>query len=482
MNINTEEAPLLGGATPSHSAIKNQLYISHSLYVWNARVFEFGFVLFLVDLFPNTLWPSSLFSLCSCLSGILGASKVASIVENGERLHIVRESIFIQRTAVLLPTVVLLTTHVFAHMNPGGEESPIKASHILTMKYLSLAFVICGGCIERLCQIANKISIARDWLVTIAAHDDKFLMELNVKLRGIDLFCKLVGPTFISLLAGVSIRYSMLFIIVMNIISNYLEYFSIKKVYQLVPALQIPKHKPDIINESASTSTSTSTCTNNTVSNNESHDNHGQFLQNVHTFTHSLMCLPTLAYAMLYLTVLSFGNQTIAFLLSFDDINSLTVGCLKAVSTIFELSATVITPKLVNSVGLVNTGMYSISSEFIFLCPILIGFVLNLPYRHWLLCLFVPLSRVGLWGYDLVIQNMVQLYITDDSQRSQFSAIEESLIGTFELSGYLMTLILHKPDMFEYPVFVSISSVGIGMIIFSIFVVKWKNGKMLLPN
>lgn len=453
----SETQPLLAGSCSdwqsgdSWKSIKNRLYVSHALYVWNARVFEFAFALFLVHLFPDSLLAPSIYSLFYCLAGILGASYVAALVTRTERLKVIRRSIFIQRNAVLIPSLSLLA------FNLAQSYDLVLESHILGLKITLLCLFTLGGAIEKLCGIANEISMTRDWVVKICHGDETLFLELSVRLRSIDLLCKLVGPTFISLLVQAGVNWSLVFIFLMNIVSNYVEWFAIAKIYSLVPALRAPFPEP-------------------------THGSRGKnvTLENLKMFFGQKMAAPVFAMAMLYLTVLSFGTQTVAFLLSFPDINPATIGVLKGVSTVFELSATEITPRLVKRMGLVDTAFVSILSEFCFLCPIFFAFAVNSPYRHWVLCFFIPFSRIGLWGYDIALNNMIPKYVVDVDLRARITAVEQSLFGIFQLAGAAVTIIFSDPLVFKWPVLITMASVGGAFVVYTLFWFRVRRG--LLDN
>jgi solute carrier family 40 (iron-regulated transporter), member 1 len=98
-----EEAPLLAGtdenglqtSTPPEvfSSIKQRLYVSHFLSTWNSRVFEFGAVLYLADVFPNTLLPMSIYACTRGAAAILLSPAVGKYIDMGNRLQVVRLSI-----------------------------------------------------------------------------------------------------------------------------------------------------------------------------------------------------------------------------------------------------------------------------------------------------------------------------------------------------------------------------------------------------
>ncbi len=95
--------------------------------------------------------------------------------------------------------------------------------------------------------------------------------------------------------------------------------------------------------------------------------------------------------------------------------SSLYVGIARTVSTIFELSATWIAPRLMRRIGIVRGGIWSLSWHMIWLAGGITWFFFdirgmgtNSALSATGLAVGVALSRVGLWGYDLCAQNIVQ--------------------------------------------------------------------------
>lgn len=98
----SEHAPLLGQSlrgdlvVPKHrvpTRITRRLYTSHFLSTWNSRVFEFGAVLYLAQIYPGTLLPMSLYTFARGLSAIIFAPAVGYYIDTADRLQVVRLSI-----------------------------------------------------------------------------------------------------------------------------------------------------------------------------------------------------------------------------------------------------------------------------------------------------------------------------------------------------------------------------------------------------
>ena len=81
--------------------MSSYIYISHFLSTWNARVLEYGAVLFLAELLPNTFLPLSLYALFRSLSAILLSHRLGVYIDSTNRLEVIRGSIVYQRIAVI---------------------------------------------------------------------------------------------------------------------------------------------------------------------------------------------------------------------------------------------------------------------------------------------------------------------------------------------------------------------------------------------
>lgn len=124
--------------------------------------------------------------------------------------------------------------------------------------------------------------------------------------------------------------------------------------------------------------------------------------------------LPSFSLALLYFTVLSFSGQMITYLISVG-YNSLHVGIARTVSTVLELSATWIAPCLTRRIGVVRAGIWSLCWQMVWLAGGMIWLFANASGKGpnsvvsaTGLAVAVALSRIGLWGYDLCAQNIIQ--------------------------------------------------------------------------
>lgn len=444
------------GSLPStHTGLcSKSLYISHCISTWNSRGFEFGAVLFLSTIYPGTLLPMSVYALARALAAIVLSPAVGRYIDNSNRLQIIRVSIVGQRLAVAASCAAFLCLLLLKDAMPTS---------IALAVFVCLIFL---ACVEKLCIIMNTISVERDWVVVIANENEGMLQEMNSQMRRIDLFCKLVSPLAIALVDGISTTVAVVFTFGLNSTSVLAEYFLIAWVYRKTPALANREFGriPEPIEPSRGRSShATSRWMASTV------------LGPLQSYTNSPAFLPSFSLAVLYLTVLSFSGQMITYLFALESprLTSIHIGILRTIATVLEISSTFIAPILIDRLGAVRAGIWSLSWQFLCLAPGIATFWTSgfgsTTLTTYLFISTIILSRVGLWSFDLTAQLLVQNSV-DASQRGSFSATESSLQNFFELCTFAMTIIWSRPKDFKYPATISLAAVYLASILYAWYV------------
>ena len=141
-------------------------------------------------------------------------------------------------------------------------------------------------------------------------------------------------------------------------------------------------------------------------------------LQPLSLYTHHPAFLPSLSLSLLYFTVLSFSGQMITYLLSVRDtrrnkpptFSTTRIGLLRTLAAISEILATWLAPAIMRKLGPTRTGLWAINWQAA--CTVggitLFWFVSPPSMAAMGLVVGVILSRVGLWGFDLSVQILVQ--------------------------------------------------------------------------
>jgi solute carrier family 40 (iron-regulated transporter), member 1 len=120
--------------------------------------------------------------------------------------------------------------------------------------------------------------------------------------------------------------------------------------------------------------------------------------------------LPSFALSLLYLTVLSFGGQMVTYLLA-AGFTAAHISLMRTVAVVFEMSATWLAPRAMTRAGPVRAGLWFVIWQAASLAAAVSWFsgsrTGSLPAALGLV-IGVVASRVGLWGFDLCVQLIIQ--------------------------------------------------------------------------
>ncbi|KFA71870.1 hypothetical protein S40288_07727 [Stachybotrys chartarum IBT 40288] len=467
-SLSPETVPLLGPASASpephkHSngaistSIVSSLCVSHFLSAWNSRIFEFGSVLFLVSIWPNSLTLVSVYALVRAAAAILLSPAVGRFIDRGNRLFVVQVSIVGQRVAVALSCGLLLVLE--RHADPTS---------VLFLTIFG-GVVFLGGA-EKLCAILNSVSVTRDWVVEMTQNDVSCRTHLNAQIRRIDLGCKLFGPLLIASIDEYSTVVAIWFTLASTLASALLEIFCIETVYRRVPSLHKKRIKADPTPTSAaqhevgsqpSAFKSPSWCT---------YVHHLLPWRSLALYTQHTAFLPSFSYAFLQFTVLSFSGRMVAFLLALG-YSSFSVSIARMISTLAELSATWISPVAIKRLGNVRTAGISVTWQTACLTVGIVYFFFGSQFAVVGLVVGVILSRIGLWVFDLSVHNIIQNIekVVEDDDRGAFSTAEASVHNLFEMFSYITTIVFAKPEEFKWPMLMTIGSMYCACITYAMF-------------
>ncbi|KGO45212.1 Major facilitator superfamily domain, general substrate transporter [Penicillium expansum] len=295
------------------------------------------------------------------------------------------------------------------------------------------------------------------------------MTDLNASMRRIDLFCKLLAPVFISLIDSISTRYAIWTVFTLNTASVLVEYMAIAQVYQSVPALtktQASITQADDINSETADGP---------------HPNPSRKI--LHSLPESLapwkeyiaspVFLASFALSLLYLTVLSFGATMVTYLLH-TGFTSLQVSYMRIGAVAAEISGTWTAPLIMNRIGPIRSGLWFLNWQFVCVAGTAVAFVAwdsSSRAVAGTLIAGVALSRVGLWGFDLSVQFLVQENVQEHA-RARFSATEMALQNVFEMLSFASTIAFPLPAQFEYPVLISSGAVAVAAVCFAAYVRK----------
>ncbi|KAF8435587.1 Ferroporti-1 [Terfezia claveryi] len=437
-----------------------RLYTSHFLSTWNSRIFEFAALLFLATVFPNSLREMSVYALVRACSAILLAPAIGYYIDSGNRLRVLTVSIGMHGFSTPTPIIRRLTYIC------------------ISSRLLLLSVLILLACAEKLCSIMNTVSMERDWVVVIAEADMLRLQTLNARMRQIDLSSKLIGPLVISIVDGTSTILAIWLVLILTLVSFPVEYLAIAKVYKVIPALH--KHggfpaRP--LSPSAPVMIGSAPPARGFGAYRRL-----LFEASLGYIQHSIF-MSSLAISILYLTVLNFSGQMVAYLLSIG-YTSTQIGLLRTVSVAFEISATWLAPLAMGKVGPTRAGLWFINWQMA--CIAVAASFSWGTYWHstdvaaWGFIAGVILSRTGLWGFDLCAQVLVQEEV-EPTFRGSFSSVEASLQNFFELCSYALTMVYARPSQFGNPILCTMASAFVAGGLYARFVRKRRGHLFHVP-
>ncbi|KAH8808206.1 hypothetical protein F5884DRAFT_675419 [Xylogone sp. PMI_703] len=482
------------------------LYTSHFLSTWNARGYEFAAIIFTAAAYPDTLTAVSIRGIVRTLSSILLSSTVGRAIDRApNRLKTLLTTITVNRASVICASVFWF---FIVQQNKYDESLPLfnnDSGLPPLVKGLFFSFILVMGILEALSGNANMLSMERDWVVAVAAPDGQVydLTHLNSAMRRIDLVCKLVAPILIStIISMTSVKIGVLVVGGMSAASWSIEILCAKRVWDTNPRLRIPKA---VDHDLSDQDTSRSIGSINRGFMGAISQVLEAYLRDFKNYFSSIVWIPSIALAFLYISALSYSAIFITYLLNVGiSLDIITIA--RAAGSLIEISSTVVTPVGVHylakarhhhrrhhrganneeasaslmghtlagqsesegstETGLERLGLWGLSWQLANLAPVVCllwsmapepngqSFISSVfisqssqTFSIISLFFFLSLSRLGLWVYDLTTQQLTQT-MTPPSQRSSFTGVEQSFSALFELTQNIVAIILHRPEDF----------------------------------
>ncbi|CAK9153739.1 unnamed protein product [Ilex paraguariensis] len=350
---------------PLPSSLLIYLYLGHFLSRWDARMWEFSVGLYMIN-----VWPDSLFLAAAC-----GLVESASTALLGPLVGQWVDKV----TYVKVLQIWLLTQNISFMVAGGTVVALLLYSDLKTTNFVAFISVVIlvniSGAVGMLSTLAGTILIEREWVVVISeGQPPGVLTKMNSIIRRIDLTCKLGAPVISGfIISFVSLTASAVTLTLWNVIAVCLQYWLLMHVYNWIPALSESSYKrmsrlsPTDLEESSSTSQEEKSLL--------SYD--GKILElNQNSFGRKIIeqftkiplvsawrlylqqdvVLPGIALALLYFTVLCFGSLMTATL-EWEGIPPYVIGIARGISAIIGIAATFLYPILESSISTLRTGL-----------------------------------------------------------------------------------------------------------------------------
>jgi iron-regulated transporter 1 len=189
-----------------------------------------------------------------------------------------------------------------------------------------------------------------------------------------------------------------------------------------------------------------------------------------------------LSLALLYLTVMSFGTLMTAYL-KYSGLKEAELSIYRGFGALSGIAATLVFPTLHKKYGLIITGAAAIWTQLLCLVlaatPAIIISLLNrqgteqesntpsvLAIR--LLVVGLILSRFGLWGFDLAVNQILQETVSSANLGS-VNGVQGSLQSLFQMLGYVAGVVIWRPAQFSLLMMGSVAAVGAAAVLFTLY-------------
>jgi solute carrier family 40 (iron-regulated transporter), member 1 len=439
------------GSQESHAGTSSVLMCCVYFFAaWGDRMWEFSSVVFLLNLFPDTLLPPSLFGLIETIAGILGSSSIGAFIDRSNRLTAVRASIVGQNITIFGASIL----YYFALVSDWGTG---------TLWGVFAALATCA-CFAKWSSSLNKISIHKDWVVVMCGGDSALQSKVNANMRRVDLFCSILSPLAIGVIATTSsAAIACLFIAGWSFVSLFVEFYLSAWVYKKIPKMAIKVSKQVNAEEKADDRAPVAPTTISSV---------------LRTYIAHPVFLASLGYCFLYVSVLNFGGIMVAFLKA-KGLSDAWLAAGRGIAAWAGIVGTFATPPLIEKKGLYWAGSLFSVLQTMCLSPLAVAFfVMDLNSTLFMVVLFICIcsSRVGLWGFDLVVTQLMQEEVKSE-EAGAVNGAQEAFCNIGYLLSFITTMVFSNPSSFLYPALISFGSVISANVLFQIHI-KRRNARL----
>ncbi|KAF2159023.1 hypothetical protein M409DRAFT_30558 [Zasmidium cellare ATCC 36951] len=488
------------------------LYLSHGLFMWNNRCYEFAAVLFTASAFPHTLVEASIRALGAHLASFMFAPVIGRwLSRHAIARWPVQGCIVVQRISITLASFGW--TSLMPISVDGGNDKQVDG----VWKPVLLAILILLGMLERLSAVGNLVIVEREWLPSLSTLYEAALVQhdgatratptqhetpsnlhvLNAAMKRIDLATKLVAPLAVSRLAihTNSLHATGLILALLQPFSGGVELYLTDLIWRhyicdhtvgnrTMASPLAGQRRPEesevgssvvATNESRGLTWIIAIMSSSCISGIQA------WYSSFASYLRHRAALPSLAYALEPLSVLTLAGSMTAYLLAANfSLSEITLA--RSASTAIDIASTVLTPLMVSCAmnrsknkaagalpALVKVGVIGLSWQLLCLLPVTATFIAfpsldgsdtETHHRPIIAIIFggLVLSRLGPFAYSLVEQQIVQVKV-DPSDRVAFSSVETALFDMAELARWCMLMVFSTTQSFRWVALLSFAAI-----------------------
>lgn len=502
-------APLNG---PSLEDARWLLCLSHFFNQFSEQTWQFCLALFLAAFTNNqSLILVTSYGLVTNLFVSFFGSSIGRYIDGSNRLILARQFIGLENFAVVTATglcyILLSRDHDLIVGNDLAARAATEES-IYDLKSVSLLVGIhLLGALAMILDSGFLVAVERDWIVVMSlgaceiqkskrvlrreeeeSVQQTWLSDTNVKMRQIDLSCKILAPAIGGILIaffddgmnqnhGYDLRGATLVVGGVNVLALIVEYICTAKIYYEIPALgmkAIGEKTAELGGEEGQNMTDGDT-----------RNGRGsmKILDDLKVFFDQSICWAGFALSLLYLNVaLTFGNIMTVYLV-WRGISMNSIGLWRGVANVAGLGGTFVYHFMANEqkVGLVNIGMISVTFQFLCLCACYLSLFVDDNQMFFIMFVGgVCFSRIGLWVFDISVTQLMQLHVPPPI-RGLVGGVQQSMNSFFTVVIYVVGLFLSDPSNFYIYALVSFAGVIFAAVFYGTMVFARK-GKFRFGN
>ncbi|KAL6004648.1 hypothetical protein ACLOJK_005203 [Asimina triloba] len=197
---------------PPHTSLIAYLYAGHFLGRWGARMWEFSFGLFMIDVWPDSQLFAAIYGAVESASTALFGSVIGQWVDRFTYFKVLRAWLLAQNLSFIVAGGTVTTLLIYHALKSSG--------FIAFMSLVVLTNV--SGATGVLATLAGTILIEREWVVVISSgQPPETLTKMNSVIRRFDLICKLFAPVFAGfIISFVSLKASAITLAIWNTVSG----------------------------------------------------------------------------------------------------------------------------------------------------------------------------------------------------------------------------------------------------------------------
>ena len=271
-------------------------------------------------MFINTLFPQALYTFATYVAVVLIMPIFGNWIDTAHRLKVVTITIWVQNLCVIISCVAMVFISVLYKDDINSQKTLPLHWHLMVI----FGTLIVTSMIGQIMGLGATLALEKDWVVVLAQNDNEQLTKLNSRMRRLDLFCKLLAPASFGILLQytnkitgdgspvMKVQFGNAVVFVYNVIGLVFEYASIKYLYNR--NVHLLSRTEDI---------SEDTQEKNNTKKRESP--FSKLYNGWKDYISSNMFFASVAYCMLYMSVLDGGTLVTAYL-KFRNISDLVLG------------------------------------------------------------------------------------------------------------------------------------------------------------